>query len=244
MLNPDLSPQQRELLDVLWDTTVEIPITRREEIAGTYRFYSVTRATRPIDFRVHQGEFVFKLHESRPDALLSPVKVNFRNLPDILVNHIAQVLAAVSLDKKPDFCAGIPNAGTALAKEYAKLTGIPWLDLFRKKETENSRSVEPYPLAPIGNSSKHVLIIDDVVTEAGSKLEGAQVTKELGYQIAGVLVLIDREEAGRQILAEHGYLLDSAFSLRAALQYYWESGRITTDQYQEYLTYQRLVTTS
>jgi len=56
------------------------------------------------------------------------------------------------------------------------------------------------PFAP----GDRVVVIEDVITTGGSALRAAESLRAAGGQVLGVLALVDREEGGREALAEAG----------------------------------------
>jgi orotate phosphoribosyltransferase len=57
-----------------------------------------------------------------------------------------------------------------------------------------------------------VAIVEDVVTTGGSLLKAIKVAKEHGLQVVQVLALVDREEGGKERLAQEGYTLEVVFT--------------------------------
>lgn len=81
-----LTPAQEHLADLLFTTKTVAPVRRRTANPdGTYSFEKVSRPTSPVDF-AQPGEFALKIHETRPDAPLSPIYVNLREMPEELVD--------------------------------------------------------------------------------------------------------------------------------------------------------------
>lgn len=235
-----MKKSQQKLADLLWETKIHAKVRRRKQLAdGSYDFYLVYRDTRPIDFRVDPGEFVFKHHEKQPGAPLSPMYINLRNLPDNLVAAIAKTLAKIKLPEKADFLAGIPVAALPFSKAYSKLTGIPEIQIFDKDDGEAKRAVIPHKDAPKGNGKK-LLIIDDLITKGNSKLEAFKIAKDLGYKIVGLLLLFDRQEGGVEELRKMGYKIYTAMKLKPTLKYFLDSGKITKEQYNDTLNYLNL----
>lgn len=233
----DLIPNQKKLADLFWTTKTRAKVRRRKQLAnGQYEFYLVERDTRPIDFRVNPGEFVFKHHEKTPGAPLSPMYINLRNLPEELVEEIAKNLSFIRLDEKVDFCTGIPKAAIPFAQKFSEITKIPYITIYSKEDGEAKRSIVPAKDAPRG-SGKKLLIIDDLITKGNSKIEAFEIAKNLGYEIAGLLVLFDREEGGVEQLQNMGYKVFSVMKLKPTLKYYLESGKITQDQFDETMDY-------
>lgn len=56
----------------------------------------------------------------------------------------------------------------------------------------------------VPDAGERVLLVDDVLTSGGSILRAAQAVRELGGNVAGAIVLVDREEGGREKLLEEG----------------------------------------
>lgn len=68
-------------------------------------------------------------------------------------------------------------------------------------------------LEGLGNiaAGSPVVLLEDVVTTGGSVLRTAEKVKTAGLHTCGVLVLVDREEGGRQALAAAGLRLEALF---------------------------------
>jgi orotate phosphoribosyltransferase len=59
-----------------------------------------------------------------------------------------------------------------------------------------------------------VLIVDDVVTTGGSAIQAAEVVRARGCHVSKVLAIVDRQEGGRENLADHGFELISLLERR------------------------------
>ena len=57
-----------------------------------------------------------------------------------------------------------------------------------------------------------IVIVDDVITTGGSTLKAADVLEASGAKIAFALVLVDREEGGREAIEARGIPVVSLFS--------------------------------
>jgi len=56
-----------------------------------------------------------------------------------------------------------------------------------------------------------VVVVEDVITSGGSILRAAERVAEAGLQVAGLVVLVDRQEGGRQVIEQAGHRLLSLF---------------------------------
>ncbi|MBI2011609.1 hypothetical protein HYS91_02455 [Candidatus Daviesbacteria bacterium] len=238
----ELTAKQKKLADLLFKTKTQAKIRRRKQNPdGSFEFYHIIRDTSPFDFRIDPGEFVFKHHEVTPGAALSPMYINLRSLPGNVIDQIAKVLNEIKLDERPDFCTGIPNAAVPYAKKFSEISGIPYVAILEKDDTPQHHQILPAGNAQKGNGKK-LLIVDDLITKGGSKMEAINVAEDLGYKVMGLLILIDREEGGKEVMEEKGYKIYSALTLSQLLDYYLSTKTISKDQYDEtvkYLNYSR-----
>lgn len=70
------------------------------------------------------------------------------------------------------------------------------------------------------DDGRRVIVAEDVITTGGSALEACRAAESAGGEVISVLVLVDREEGGREHLEEEGYPvlpLYTAGELEAAL---------------------------
>ncbi len=73
-----------------------------------------------------------------------------------------------------------------------------------------------------GNVKKgdRVVIIDDVITTGKSTIEAITRAKEEGLEIVKVVVLIDRQEGGREAIEALGYKVDSIITRDEVMELY------------------------
>lgn len=195
------------------------------------------------------GAFKLKLHEKNPNALLSPFYMELRGkdhpkkgpLEAEDFNLIAQCLWNIALDKFSVFqsMVGIPRAGEPIVDAIVRI--VPKPRGFRaipldKKETGNERRIVPAFNFTYRTGEK-ALLIDDLVTEADTKFEAIQALELVGQQVVGLIVLIDREQGGKEKIEQAGYPVYSVFTISQLFDYYLESGKINQNKYQECMDY-------
>ena len=73
------------------------------------------------------------------------------------------------------------------------------------------------------------MLLDDLITSGGSKLETAEPLQAEGLTIEDVVVLIDREQGGAADLAAHGYRLHAAVTLRQIVDSLAAGGQLAPD---------------
>lgn len=183
------------------------------------------------------GAFHLDLHEKNPDAPLSPYYIDLRILPRYpqVMWEVAKVYADLAKGATPyDSCLGVPDAANPLATAFALETKTP--QIYLRKQEKMGHGVPGIFMTPF-NPGENVLLIDDLVTRADSKLEAIATLEEAGLKVSDVVVLVDREQGGREQLAKAGYQLHAALRLSQLLDFYHRVGRIDPAKYQEAKNY-------
>lgn len=200
-----------------------------------------------VDF----GEFAFKHHATDPDAARSPFKFNIRTpdnpgnpgkLDNELLYQIAAAMCAcsngqVTIYDSPYFCryvAGVPHAGDPLATailncSYDRIKRARQLHLAKIGSGANRHIGTLQEIDIIAGS--WVLLVDDLVTKAGSKLEAIAALEAAGLRIRHLLFFIDREEGGAELLEQAGYTVHTVFKARPLLWFGRVNGFISQEQY-------------
>jgi len=188
------------------------------------------------------GAFKLKLHEKNPDAPLSPIYITLRRPPDGPlrdedIEAIGQELYALVTKKKVlfDFVAGIPRAGEPIAEVVSRLSRRPLLKLGKKIEGDN-RKIDSI-ISGEYRPGQLVLLVDDLITQADTKKEAIGVCENADLVVAGVVVLVDREQGGSEDLRNAGYVLHATFPLSMLLDYYVRVGRIDQAKRDEVMAY-------
>lgn len=192
-------------------------------------------ATQLFEIGVVQfGNYRLKLHEDNPEAPLSPVYINLRALPlwpEVLkvVGDVYKQLAEYAQDY--DACMGIPDAGVPLATVFALRTETP--QIVMRKVEKTGHGIEGLFLTPKPEDVETVLLIDDLMTTAKSKVETINKLNEADFKVSDVVVLVDRDPTGKGKvkLAEIGVGFHAAFTMDQLLDYYARTGKITNEQH-------------
>jgi orotate phosphoribosyltransferase len=115
------------------------------------------------------------------------------------------MLDALRTLPKCDAVAGVALGGCPLASavsHLSQLRGRPVHALYVRKQAKDhgtQRLVEG-PFTP----GMRVVILEDVITTAGSTLQAVEILRSVGAQVVGVVVLVDRLEGGAEALAGAG----------------------------------------
>jgi uridine monophosphate synthetase len=181
------------------------------------------------------GHFRLKLHEEFPDAPLSPIYIDLRVLRSFpsVMDYAILVYDELSTGITFDLYADVPTAATPIVAILSYKNRIPMVSP-RKDEKRHGikRSVDG-----AFRQDQIVLLVDDLITLASSKLDAISVLEENGLRVKDVVVLVDREQGGVQELNRRGYACHVAFRLRELLELYLDSGKISHGQYLETVEY-------
>lgn len=190
------------------------------------------------------GPFEFKIHENRPDFPLSPNKIDLRT-PDNNGNLTPELVAAIGWEMwkraaitqlRFDLVAGFPKAGEPFAEEVAKYAHKPLLKMEKKFYPAGQRRIA----AVLGDNyqvGQRVLALDDVISQARTKLEGITAIESVALKVAALIVAVDREEGGSEYLESLGYRIYSVYAFSDLLKFYFRAGKISRHQMEESLAY-------
>lgn len=185
---------------------------------------------------VQFGHYKLKLHQEFPEAPLSPDYFNFRALPvwPEVLKTVANVYKQLAEKGQPyDACVGIPDAGVPLATAFSLKTETP--QIVMRKTEKTGYGIEGLFLTPAPKDVETVLVIDDLMTTAGSKEDTINKLEQAGFKVSNVIVLLDRDQTGKgkTKLAERGVSFHAAFTRDQLLDFYARVGKITNEQHQD-----------
>lgn len=154
----------------------------------------------------------------------SPLYVNGRQVIGdpgfvrLFVTSAAALLAARGVDY--DVVAGGETAGIPYASFLAAGLSMPMAYIRKKPKGYGlGRRVEGASL-----DGRQVLLVEDLITDGGSKVGFLEAVAEAGGRVTDALVLFDREQGGGALLAGHSVTLHAVTSLGATLDAGAEAG--------------------
>ncbi|MCP4753476.1 MAG: orotate phosphoribosyltransferase [Proteobacteria bacterium] len=174
---------------------------------------------------VKLGEFTLK------SGILSPIYLDLRIIVSYpkLLQDIASVMSDLASGLEYSKIAGIPYTALPIATAFSLAQGVPMI--YNRKEKKTYGTAQQ--IEGIWQEGERVLIIDDLITNGDSKLETFAVFQQAGLVVTDTIVLIDREQGGKERLQEAGYNLHSLISIFEILERMRGLKQIDETQYNE-----------
>ena len=189
------------------------------------------------------GAFKLKLHETNPNAPLSPYYISMRENDvkpgtfPMLCKNIATAIHQDALDAltHADFVVGIPKAGNPIAEALSRINGLPVLTM-EKVETPEGRYISSVIHGDF-KLGQRVLGIDDLITAADTKFEFKKGLEDNGLVLVHMGVALDREQGGVKKLREAGVSVSASLKVSQLLDYYLDTRRLDPSTYQGIIDY-------
>lgn len=179
------------------------------------------------------GDFRLKLHDKKPEVPLSPVYIDLRVLQRFPEAKAAAVDVYQELVQplQFDLLAGIPIAATPLVSSLSDRLGIGMVTPRTDAKTHGTGARIDGLLD--SDKGKTAVLIDDLVTRADSKLEAARILTDHGLIVNDIVVLIDRNQGGREQLAADGFDLHAALTMDTMLDFYVRVEKLSLKRYRD-----------
>lgn len=180
------------------------------------------------------GSFKIKSGASSPyyidlACLLSSPKELCR-VAEAVAAEVRRVKAVDRVDK----LASIELKGALILPSIGYLLDLPCVVV--RKEDKAYGVTGRTAGAPVAKGDC-VLFFDDVVSEGLSKVEGIRPLEALGAHVRHVMVVVDREQGGKQNLEKVGYKVHALAKVSDLVKSLHKSGHITKEQADAVLNY-------
>ncbi|MCL2031809.1 MAG: orotate phosphoribosyltransferase [Methanomassiliicoccaceae archaeon] len=106
---------------------------------------------------------------------------------------------------RPDRIAGVVLGSIPLAAALSMATGIPYVMVRKEQKDHGTKELIEGDIEP----GDRVLVVEDVITTAGSSIKAISLLRESGAAVSDVLTVVDREGGGKESLEKIGVSLIS-----------------------------------
>jgi uridine monophosphate synthetase len=159
---------------------------------------------------------------------ISPYYLDLRKIiskPSLLV-QVAEAYIILLKHLSYDLIAAVPLAALPIATAVSIHLNVPFVyPRLVAKEHGTGNSIEG-SFKP----ADKVVLLDDVISTARSKLEAIEVLKKEGLNITDLVVLIDRESGGSEEMERNGVRCHSYAKISELLSLYKELSQQTFDR--------------
>ena len=155
---------------------------------------------------------------------------DFNCVIDVIVNKIREIVAIAKIDK----LASIELKGALLLPSIASKLNMPSV-VVRKAHKQYGLTGQIAGGTIV--EGEKILFFDDVISTGMSKLEGIRPLKEVGAEVEHVMVVVDREQRGRDNIERAGYRVHAIAKISELIENLLYSNHISKEQAKAVLDY-------
>lgn len=168
------------------------------------------------------GRFTLK------SGIESPFYVDLRPLasdPKILKHLANYMLEMLPLDNF-DLICGVPYAALPMATAMSLESYIPLI--IKRKEAKDYGTKKL--IEGIYQKGQNCLLVEDVITSGKSLLETIPEIENESISVSDIVVVLDREQGGKQLLEGKGYRVHTLFTISEVCEILQEEGQLADDE--------------
>ncbi|MET3035416.1 orotidine-5'-phosphate decarboxylase [Chryseobacterium sp. NRRL B-14859] len=168
------------------------------------------------------GRFTLK------SGIESPFYVDLRPLasdPKILKNLANYLLEMLPLDNF-DLICGVPYAALPMATAMSLESYIPLI--IKRKEAKSYGTKKL--IEGIYQKDQNCLLVEDVITSGKSLVETIAEVEQEDLKVSDIVVVLDREQGGKQLLESKGYRVHTLFNISEVCEILQENGELSDEE--------------
>jgi len=168
------------------------------------------------------GRFTLK------SGIESPFYVDLRPLasdPKILKKLANYLLEMLPLDNFDIIC-GVPYAALPMATAMSLESFIPLIIKRKEAKAYGTKKL----IEGIYEKGQNCLLVEDVITSGKSLVETIEEVENEGIKVADIVVVLDRQQGGKEKLEDSGYRVHSLFNITEVVEILREVNYIDEDE--------------
>lgn len=168
------------------------------------------------------GRFTLK------SGIESPFYVDLRPLssdPKILKRLANYLLDMLPLDNF-DLICGVPYAALPMATAMSLESYLPLI--IKRKEAKDYGTKKL--IEGIYTKGQNCLLVEDVITSGKSLLETIPEIENEGISVSDIVVVLDRQQGGKELLESRGYRVHTLFTISEVCTMLQEEGHLCDDE--------------
>lgn len=168
-------------------------------------------------------------HFTLKSGIESPFYVDLRPLasdPKILKHLADYLLEMLPLDNF-DLICGVPYAALPMATAMSLESYIPLI--IKRKEAKGYGTKKL--IEGIFQKGQNCLLVEDVITSGKSLLETIPEIENEGLTVSDIVVVLDRQQGGRELLEKKGYRVHTLFTIADACEILKEDGKLSEEEH-------------
>ncbi len=155
---------------------------------------------------------------------------HFCAVTEVAAEEIGRILVSDKIDK----LASIELKGALIVPSIACKVNLPCIIV--RKEEKRYGATGRIAGAKV-EQNDNILFFDDVVSEGLSKVEGVKPLQELGGIVKHLLVIVNREQGGKENLEKLGFKVHALVKISEVVMSLQGNERISKEQADEVLNY-------
>jgi uridine monophosphate synthetase len=160
--------------------------------------------------------------------LSSPTQLSV--VAEVAAKQVRQIMVSDKIDK----LASIELKGALIIPSIAAQVNLPCIIV--RKEAKEYGVTGRIAGADVAKGD-NILFFDDVISEGLSKIEGIKPLQELGGNVTHLLVVVNREQGGKEKLENLGFKVHALAKVSELAQSLYNNKHISKKQIDEVLTF-------
>jgi orotate phosphoribosyltransferase len=142
------------------------------------------------------GDYILTSGKKSPYYIDLRLTISSPITMDWIANALTRIIVNEIGKDKIDSVLGVPTAGVPFATVVSQKLGLP---LIYYRQARKEHGVRKKIEGILGRNDR-VLVVDDLITTGESVIEAAEVVRDQGGVVNELVVLLDREQGGKERL--------------------------------------------